>query len=199
MAKIIGIMGGTFNPVHKGHIAIAKAAHEQFNIPHILVMPSYSPAYKDNSNIVSVTHRCNMIKLAIKKYTYMSLSTFEIERGGKTYTADTLKLMKDDYDKIYFIIGADSLFTLDKWYMPDYICSHCHILAANRDNHSMDELIKQRSILVNKYNASIDFISCPDYPFSSTHVRNEAAAGNDISTFVGKEVAKYITDNGLYG
>ena len=198
MADIVGIMGGTFNPVHKGHIAIAKAAHEQFNISKILVMPSYSPAYKDNSNIVSAVHRCNMIKLAINNYNYMSLSTLEIERGGKTYTADTLKLMKDNYDNIYFIIGADSLFTLDKWYMPDYICSHCHILAANRDNHSIDELTRQKEILINKYNASIDFISCRDYPFSSTHIRNEAAAGHDISSFVGKEVAEYITANRLY-
>lgn len=82
--------------------------------------------------------------------------------------------------------------------MPDYICSHCHILAANRDNHSIDELTKQKEILINKYNASIDFISCKDYPFSSTHIRNEAAAGHDISSFVGKEVAEYITANRLY-
>ena len=81
MSGIVGIMGGTFNPVHNGHIAIAKAAHEQFNIPYILVMPSYSPAYKDNSNIVSATHRCNMVSLAIKDYDYMELSTLEIERG----------------------------------------------------------------------------------------------------------------------
>ena len=66
MSGIVGIMGGTFNPVHNGHIAIAKAAHEQFNIPYILVMPSYSPAYKDNSNIVSARHRCNMVNLAIR-------------------------------------------------------------------------------------------------------------------------------------
>lgn len=198
MAGIVGIMGGTFNPVHNGHIAIAKAAHEQFNIPQILVMPSYSPAYKDNSNIVSAKHRCNMVSLAIKDYDYMTLSTFEIERGGKTYTADTLKLMKDDYDKIYFIIGADSLFTLDTWYKPDYICANCHILAANRDQHPLDELIRQRDYLMDKYNASIDLISCDDYPFSSTFIRDEAAAGHDISQFVGNDVARYIMDNKLY-
>lgn len=198
MANIVGIMGGTFNPVHKGHIAIARAAHEQFNIPDILVMPSYSPAYKDNSNIVSATHRCNMISLAIQDYDYMTLSTFEIQRGGRTYTADTLRLLKDDYDKIYFIIGADSLFSLDTWYRPDYVCSHCHLLAANRDNHPLAELIKQRNILMNRYNASIDFISCEDYPFSSSSIRKEAAKGHDITPYVGKDVSEYITDNKLY-
>lgn len=191
-------MGGTFNPVHNGHIAIARAAHEQFNIPHILVMPSYSPAYKDNSTIVSAKHRCNMVSLAIKDYNYMSLSTFEIERGGKTYTADTLKLMKDQYDTIYFIIGADSLFSLDRWYRPDYICSHCHILAANRDEHPLDELIAQKDMLVHKYNAVIDLISCNNYPFSSTQIRNAAHTGQDITPYVGAEVAGYISMNQLY-
>ena len=129
---------------------------------------------------------------------YMELSTLEIERGGRTYTADTLKLLKDDYDKIYFIIGADSLFTLNTWYKPDYICANCHILAANRDEHPLDELIKRRDWLIDKYNAHIDLISCDDYPFSSTFIRDEAAAGHNISPFVGNAVAGYIADNGLY-
>ncbi len=198
MADIVGIMGGTFNPVHNGHIAIAKAAHDQFNIPDILVMPSYSPAYKDNDSIVSAAHRCNMISLAIKDYDYMQLSTIEIDRRGKTYTADTLRLIKDNYDKIYFIIGADSLYTLDNWYKPDYICAHCHILAANRNSHAVTELIKMRDLLVNKYNASIDFIDCKNYPISSTSIRQMAAAGQNIEPLVGSAVAEYITNNKLY-
>ena len=139
-----------------------------------------------------------MVTDAIKDYDYMELSTLEIERGGRTYTADTLKLLKDDYDKIYFIIGADSLFTLNTWYKPDYICANCHILAANRDEHPLDELIKRRDWLIDKYNAHIDLISCDDYPFSSTFIRDEAAAGHNISPFVGNAVAGYIADNGLY-
>lgn len=196
--RVVGIMGGTFNPVHKGHIAIANYAHEQFDIPEILVMPSYSPAYKDNDCIVSAKHRCNMVELAIKDYACMKLSTFEIERKGKTYTADTLRLMKDDYDKIYFIIGADSLFTLDYWYMPEYICSHCHILAANRNLHSMEELKEKKDYLCNKYNAQIDFISGEDFPFSSTFIRDEVKAGNDIEEYVGYDVSQYILKNHLY-
>ena len=98
----------------------------------------------------------------------------------------------------YFIIGADSLFTLNTWYKPDYICANCHILAANRDEHPLDELIKRRDWLIDKYNAHIDLISCDDYPFSSTFIRDEAAAGHNISPFVGNAVAGYIADNGLY-
>ena len=107
--KIIGIMGGTFNPIHKGHTGIARCAYEQSDIDEILFMPSGTPAYKDNSPIVSATDRCNMVKLAIKPFDYMSLSTIETDRPGNTYTADTLAQIYNLYKKIYFIIGADSL------------------------------------------------------------------------------------------
>ena len=98
MDKIVGIMGGTFNPIHNGHIEMIKAVHRQFNIQKILVMPSGTPAYKDNSHIVSAIDRCNMVSLAIKEYPYMELSTMEVTRKGNTYTADTLKILKNDYD-----------------------------------------------------------------------------------------------------
>ena len=124
----IGIMGGTFNPIHKGHTGIARCAYEQSDIDEILFMPSGTPAYKDNSPIVSATDRCNMVKLAIKPFDYMSLSTIETDRPGNTYTADTLAQIYDSYKKIYFIIGADSLLYIHEWYPPEYICSHCHLI-----------------------------------------------------------------------
>ena len=125
--KIIGIMGGTFNPIHKGHTGIARCAYEQSDIDEILFMPSGTPAYKDNSPIVSATDRCNMVKLAIKPFDYMSLSTIETDRPGNTYTADTLAQIYDSYKKIYFIIGADSLLYIQDWYHPEYIFSSSQI------------------------------------------------------------------------
>ena len=106
--KIIGIMGGTFNPIHKGHTGIARCAYEQSDIDEILFMPSGTPAYKDNSPIVSATDRCNMVKLAIKPFDYMSLSTIETDRPGNTYTADTLAQIYDSYKKIYFSNSSGS-------------------------------------------------------------------------------------------
>ena len=153
--KIIGIMGGTFNPIHKGHTGIARCAYEQSDIDEILFMPSGTPAYKDNSPIVSATDRCNMVKLAIKPFDYMSLSTIETDRPGNTYTADTLAQIYDSYKKIYFIIGADSLLYIQDWYHPEYICSHCHLLCANRDNNSASVLIDQKHFLADKYGADI--------------------------------------------
>ncbi len=98
--KIIGIMGGTFNPIHKGHTGIARCAYEQSDIDEILFMPSGTPAYKDNSPIVSATDRCNMVKLAIKPFDYMSLSTIETDRPGnqKHFLADKYGAVIDFID-----------------------------------------------------------------------------------------------------
>ena len=189
--KIIGIMGGTFNPIHKGHVGIARCAYEQSDIDEIIFMPSGTPAYKDNSPIVSATDRCNMVRLAIKTFDYMSLSKIETERPGNTYTADTLAQIYDLYKKIYFIIGADSLLYIQDWYHPEYIC-------ANRDNNSIDILIKQKHFLVDKYGAVIDFIDVPELPYSSTDIRKKVAMGLPITDDVGEEVEEYIKSRKLY-
>lgn len=195
---VIGILGGTFNPIHKGHIAIAAAAHEQFDIPRILVMPSYNPAYKEHSEIASANHRCNMIELAICDYDYMQLSVLEIERGGKTYTADTLKQLNASKESTYFIIGADSLFAILDWKRTDYICEHCHILVANRNMHDMGELDKQRRMLADMYGAVIDFIDCRDYPYSSTDIRRRIRSHMPLEGSMDERVEEYVRKNGLY-
>ena len=196
--NVIGIMGGTFNPIHLGHLELIKAAHEQFNLDKILVMPSGTPVYKNQSEIVDAKHRCNMVELAIKDYDYMELSTIEIDRKGNTYTADTLREIASDYDKIYFIIGADSLFAITDWYKPQYICAHCHLLCANRDEYEVEELNRQKKLLVSKYDAKIDFIKCDSISFSSTEIRNRVKENKSITDMVGREVKNYIKDNNLY-
>ena len=101
----IGVLGGSFNPIHLGHIELAVNAHEQFGISKILVMPSGDPSsYKDTSKLASATDRINMIKEAISGYDFLELSTIETDRPGRTYTSDTLKILKKDYDYIYFCL-----------------------------------------------------------------------------------------------
>ena len=195
---VIGIMGGTFNPIHLGHVELIKAAHKQFNLDKILVMPSGSPVYKDQTEIVSAKHRCNMVNLAINDFDYMELSTIEIERKGNTYTADTLRQIESDYEKIYFIIGADSLFAIPEWYKPQYICANCHLLCANRDEYEIDELNRQKNLLISKYDAKIDFIKCDSIPYSSTEIRNRIKKKLPITDMVGEKVENYIKENNLY-
>lgn len=197
--KIIGILGGTFNPFHLGHLRLAICAHEQFNIPHITVMPSGQPSsYKDISSIADAKDRCAMINLAIEDYPYMSLSTIEIERAGATYTSDTLQYLKNEYDKIYFIIGADSLFSLDKWHKPEYVMQNCHFIAANRNRHTSDELMDQIEYLHKKYSADIDLLNMDDFPISSSDIRNRIRLGKNVEDMLPEKTLQYIKDNGLY-
>jgi len=197
--NIVGIMGGTFNPVHLGHIEIAKAAYHQFNLPEILIMPSGNPSsYKDTNILVSALHRCNMIRLAISSYSYMKLSTMEIERQGKTFTSDTLQELKPLYDTIYFIIGADSLFALETWHNAAYVMKNCHFLAAGRNQYKQQELVDRIQYLKNKYGAEIELIDTHVYPFSSTAIRKRIEENKEIERMVGPMVAQYICTNKLY-
>ena len=102
------------------------------------------------------------------------------------------------YKKIYFIIGADSLLYIQDWYHPEYICSHCHLLCANRDNNSASVLIDQKHFLADKYGAVIDFIDVPELPYSSTDIRKKVAMGLSVKEDVGEEVEEYIKSRKLY-
>ena len=127
MESAIGIMGGTFNPFHNGHLQLALQAYRQFELSKVLVMPSGTPAHKSTKELIAASHRCQMVSGAIADYPYLELSLLEVERKGNTYTSDTLKaLHRQNPDlKIYFIIGADSLFDLPKWHEPEYVMQHC--------------------------------------------------------------------------
>lgn len=195
----IGILGGTFNPIHVGHIEMAKQAHIQFGLNKILVMPSGDPSsYKNGSVVIDSKHRCNMIKLAIKPFPYMELSTTEVERKGLTYTADTLEQLYPLFEKIYFIIGADSLFGLPKWHNCQYVMSHCTLLVADRNEYNHNELNNQKDMLSDKYGAKIEFIDMEEIPVSSTKIRSCMLKNISITGMVPENVEKYISDNRLY-
>ena len=113
----IGILGGTFNPIHNGHLMLAKEAYEQHNLDKVWIMVSPNPPHKAGTTIVDVTDRNNMVKAAIEPYDFMEFSDYEQRRVGFIYTAETLTLLKKDYpeNEYYFIIGGDSLENIEKW------------------------------------------------------------------------------------
>ena len=134
MGKKIGIMGGTFNPVHYGHLLLAESAREVFELDKVLFMPSGDSYMKDASSILHGETRMQMLKLAIDGNPYFEISRIELDRTGPTYTCDTLAQLQqqNSEDTYYFIMGADSLLMLESWKDPEYVLRNCTIAAAVR-------------------------------------------------------------------
>lgn len=192
--KKIGILGGTFNPIHNGHLMLAKEAYEQHNLDKVWIMVSPNPPHKAGTTIVDVTHRNNMVKAAIEPYDFMELSDYEQRREGYIYTAETLTLLKKDYpeNEYYFIIGGDSLENIEKWYHPEIVLANCILLAAGRDDLFNEALISRINELNEKYNADIRMVKMQPMDVSSTEIR--AGDFDDIPD----SVRKYIKENQLY-
>lgn len=197
----IAILGGTFNPVHKGHIMLAEAVVEQYpHIEKLYIMPNNIPAYKDSNGVISSNHRINMLKLAMKHIEKACISDMEIVRGGNTYTIDTLRQIKS-YNpdiNIYFVIGADSLYNIEKWREFEQVLSLCTIVAAKRDC-DFEDIIDVSEELMRKYpQSNIKLLSTNAVNISSSHLRNDINKGIYDKEYLSDDVVDYIKANRLY-
>lgn len=197
----VGIMGGTFNPIHNGHIILAKTAHEQFaDIEKIVFMPNAMPKYKDSEEVIDPAHRLAMVKIGIKDYDWASHSDMEIKRGGLTYTYDTLKEIKrlNPGIRVYFIIGADSLANIKTWFRYQDVLSMCTLLVAKREGESID-IIAMGDKLMSEYKfCHIEYVDMEEYDASSTEIRLSVKRGIMPHNLLPKGVSDYITENKLY-
>lgn len=205
----IGIMGGTFNPIHNGHLLIAEKAREQFALEQVLFMPSGIPYMKDQHEVLSVSDRCEMTALAIADHPYFELSTLEAadaRQGKNTYTFETLQKLRsaDPEANYYFILGADSLYAIESWKQPARIFEHCTLLAAVRTEgntvltESQNHLRQQMQYLRKKYNASVELLEFEGIDVSSTQIRENVRHGKSIRELVPGAVETYIRKNHLY-
>lgn len=217
----IGIMGGTFNPIHNGHLAIAKKAKEQFLLEKVLFMPSGVPYMKDQREVLPIQVRCEMTALAIKDMPGFELSEMEASDaalGKNTYTCDTLQKLKaaDPEADYYFILGADSLYAMEDWKNPALIFQNCTVLAAVRTTVTLSvkdgtsesgmrepgeqqpHLSDQVRYLQEKYHASVKLLEFAGMDISSTQIRAMVKAGKSLQGLVPEAVAVYIWQNHLY-
>lgn len=198
--KKIGIMGGTFNPIHNSHLAMAQDALEQFDLDEILFIPSGTPYLKDVSKVLPGKVRFQMCQAAIADNPNFSISDIEVNREGNTYTCDTIStLKKQNPDSCYyFIVGADSLFYMENWYHPERIFGEVIILAAVRDDKAEEELNTKINELRDKYQCEIFPLKTQANSLSSTYIRECVREGKSIRYYVPTSVMQYIIEHHLY-
>ncbi|MDR0287208.1 MAG: nicotinate-nucleotide adenylyltransferase [Clostridiales bacterium] len=196
----VGILGGTFDPIHVGHLIIAESVRKEVGLDKILFIPSGDPPHKQGIGISSPVDRGEMVRLAIKDNEYFEMSSIEINREGYTYTIDTLKQLfteKSGNDEYFFIVGADVLEELFTW--KDYrdVFRMCEFLAVKRpghDNWSFSAAIEAAS----RENAIITAIEAPLVDMSSSEIRKAFSSGKSIRYMVPKAVEEYIVYKNLY-
>lgn len=198
--KKIGIMGGTFNPIHNGHLMLAEEALRQFRLDEVLFMPCGVPYMKSNQSVEPGQTRAEMTALAIQDNPCFSLSTIELEQQGSTYTYQTLERLKRAHPDTayYFIAGADSFFQMTKWKNPERIFAACCVLAAVRGDTTDAEMEERIEMMRRDYHADIRLLRTKCVNISSSDIRRRAASGESIAGDVPDSVAAYIEKRGLY-
>lgn len=197
----IGIMGGTFDPIHNGHLLLGKQAYEEYGLDEVWFMPSGKPPHKSDHHVTAVEDRCEMVRLAIAEHPYFVFSDFEVKRSGNTYTAQTLRLLNEAYPQhhFYFIIGADSLYEIESWYHPGEVMEQTTLLVAGREYEgALRSLDDQVAYLSDKYGASIRLLHCDEVDISSGELREMESRGKRLYKYVPKPVEEYIMTRGLY-
>ena len=196
----IGVLGGTFDPIHNGHIVIAEEVRVKLDLSVVLFMPAGEPWMKANTPISAAEHRVAMVRLAIEGKPHFKLSTMEIERPGPTYTIDTVTELKSQIgakDEIFFILGQDNIPQLPKWKEPARLIKLCYLVAVPRPGTRPPDLkslegtaagISERVILLDK----------PLVDVGASDIRTCVARGQSISHLVPEAVDRYIQEHGLY-
>jgi len=196
----IGVMGGTFDPIHKGHLIVAEEIRAQLNLTEILFVPAGQPWLKANSPITVAEHRIQMVRLAIAAEPYFKLSTMEIERAGPSYTVDTIAELEGQLgveDKLFFILGWENLAELPQWYEPSRLIKMCYLVAVPRVGYPAPDL-KSLEADIPGLSQSVILLDTPQIDISASAIRNRVAQGLPISHLVPEPVERYIREHGLY-
>lgn len=197
----IGIMGGTFDPIHNGHLLLAGQAYEEYRLAEIWFMPSGQPPHKKNRRVSPVKDRCEMVRLAIAGTAHFVFSDFETARPGYSYTAQTLKLLHEQYPqhRFFFIVGADSLYQIESWYHPSEVMENAILLAAGRAyGQTGRNLDDQIAYLTAVYQTRIYRLHGAGIDISSEELRAMAARGEPLASYVPEPVEEYIQAHRLY-
>jgi len=196
----VGIYGGTFAPIHNGHVVAAKAFMEQMKLDYLFIIPTYLPPHKQIDASDDPLYRLKMCELAFEGTDGIVISDVEISRGGKSYTYDTLKELERSDTRLFLLCGTDMVLTFDQWYRFEDIFKMCYPTYVRREN---DPLLTKRIVAkigeyYEKYGVMFRRIVTDPIELTSTEIRRAVREGKDISGMVPARVAEFIRENGLY-
>ncbi|TZE82327.1 nicotinate-nucleotide adenylyltransferase [Calorimonas adulescens] len=197
----VGIMGGTFDPIHYGHLVTAEAVRYKFNLAKVIFVPSGNPPHKEARVITEKKHRYLMTILATVTNPNFEVSAIELNKEGYTYTVDTMKEFKTIYGEnfeFYFITGADAILEILKWKDIDTLLNLCNFVAATRPGFNTKDLADKLEYIKKTYDKDIFRVEVPSLAISSTDIRQRVAHGEPIKYLLPEAVERYIQKNHLY-
>lgn len=198
----LGIYGGTFNPIHLGHVHILKEFIRRLGLEKVLLIPTGTPPHKAAPNLARAKDRLAMCALAAKEITEAPVEVSQIETGreGKSYTADTLAALRGQYpkDELFLLMGEDMFLTVDQWVRPEEICRQAALCVSPRSEDGVRRLFLQKQKLEAELAAHCVIENIAYFPASSTEIRELAGQGKSLSQLVPPEVEAYIAAHGLY-
>jgi nicotinate-nucleotide adenylyltransferase len=191
-----GVLGGTFDPVHTGHLVLAEHAREALGLDIVLFVPAGEPWRKSHRTITPAEHRLAMLRLAIEGNEAFGISDVELRREGPSYTADTLAALAGERldDAFWFILGADALADLPNWHEPERIVQHAVLAVAPREAQDVNATV----LNIEDLRARIELFDVPRLDISSTEIRARVGAGRSVRYLVPEAVARYIAEHALY-
>ncbi|MFL0247446.1 nicotinate-nucleotide adenylyltransferase [Candidatus Clostridium stratigraminis] len=195
-----GLFGGTFDPIHFGHLYIAEEALYMLNLDNILFMPTGNPPHKTNREITEAYIRYELVSMAIKGEERFNLSSFEIDEKGLSYTYKTLDYLnkKEPETNWFLITGVDCLMELDTWKNVDEIFKLCTLVVFNRLGYEKDNILKQKKIVEERYNIKIIFLDINPLDISSTSIKKLLKEGRNVNHLLPLNVLNTISELGLY-
>lgn len=191
----VGIFGGAFNPVHKGHAQLARAAFKSLKLNEMLIIPTASSPHKEASSL-PFEERMELCRLEFSEDKGFSVSDIEKKLGGTSYTIHTVRALKEIYPKdteFYLIIGGDMLFYFDKWYRYEALLKECHVIAAAREEDSYADMLECANEL-----GRIKVLNLPVTAASSTELREKLKNGESTGDLISERVLSYINERGFY-
>ncbi len=196
----IGVLGGTFDPIHLGHLIVAEEVRAQLDPAEIIFVPAGQPWLKDNTPILSSRHRVQMVRLAIANKPYFRMSTTEVKRVGPSYSVDTIAELQGQLktgDDLFFILGWDSLAELPLWREPSRLIQMCRLVAVPRPGYSVPDLKKLEAKIPGLFQR-VMLMAKPEIDIGATEIRRRVARGLSIRHLVPEPIERYIKQHKLY-